>query len=297
MGIQDEELEGLSDEERAALEDDDDESEILGKIAGDNAGDSGDEDDDGEDDGEDAGATAGNQSADAGAAADAEGADDAAGEPASAAVSDEFRPEFKAAAPEGLAERLTALDQQESAIEKAFDDGEIDRDEMRKQLKAVASERTDLKIAESQAKWAEDQNADTRAQRWQWEQERFFVQEKAAIYKDPIILAALDASVKQLAADPVNAKKPAAFFLDEADRQVRKRFNMGDAPLKTIKTGDRQPDLSKVPKTLAQLPAAEMAETGSEEFAYLDKLDGIALETALRKLSPEQEARYLGGAA
>uniref|UniRef100_UPI001C1F6A1D hypothetical protein n=1 Tax=Zoogloea sp. LCSB751 TaxID=1965277 RepID=UPI001C1F6A1D len=83
--------------------------------------------------------------------------------------------------------------------------------------------------------------------------------------------------------------KPASFFLEEADRQVRKRFNMPageQTPAAKEAAKPRQPDLSKVPKTLAQLPAAEMAETGDVEFAYLDKLEGIALEQALRKLTP-----------
>ncbi len=302
MGIKDEELEGLSDEERAALEDEDDESEILGKIAGDD----GSDDDEGDDDDESTSAdsdkeSAGNAADDAGEGGKQDGAETGidgndetivAAEPVA-----EFRPEFKATVPDGLSDRLAALDQQESDIEKEFDEGNLERDEMRKQLKTIANERTDLKIAESQANWAKSQNDAAVEQRWKWEQERFFGQATADIYKDGIVMAALNASVVQLSNDPANSKRAAAWFLEEADRQVRSRFNMGQPVVKDAKPNNRQPDLSKVPKTLAQLPAAEMSETGDVEFAYLDKLDGIALEAALRKMTPEQEARYLGAAA
>lgn len=301
-------MEGLSDEERAALEDDDDESEILKGIAGDAAADDdeGDDDDSGEDDSaaagaDDAGAAADDAAGDAGTAA-AAGADAGAAEPAdepaaAAPVAPEFQPEFRAEAPEGLEEKLSALDTRTAELLEKFKSGEIELPDFMAQKGEIDSERLQLTLAAEQARWAKAQNEDARAQRWKWEQERFFGQEKSAIYKDPVMLAALNASVKQIAAAPEHANKPSSFFLEEADRQVRKRFNMGAGDAPQPKPKAKQPDLSGVPKTLANLPAAEVSETGSDEFAYLDKLDGIELERALAKLTPEQEARYLGAAA
>lgn len=306
MSIKDEGLEGLSDEERAALDDDDSEAEIIKGIAGD--------DDDDEDDGvqsntggsEDDPAAVGNT--DPAASTEVDPATSGSPEQSAAengAVADpvsatEFQPEFKAVVPDGLTDKIASLNTRTDELMAKFKDGEIEMPEFLKQTRAIDDERLQLTLAQKQAEWAQSQNADTRAQRWQWEQERFFGQEKASIYKDPIIMAALDASVKQLAADPAHAKKHASFFLEEADRQIRKRFNMGSTLAANAggkpSPGVKQPDLSAIPKTLANLPAAEMAETGSDEFAYLDKLDGIALEQALRKMTPEQEARYLGAA-
>lgn len=324
MGQKDENLDddldmaGLSDEERAALEDDDDESDILKNIVGEDDDEEDDEDnsngnaaaDDSDDD------TAANDDDDAAAAAVT---DAAAGDPkpgnaadddskagvaddAPAPVAAEFQPEFRAQLPEGLADKIAALDTSTAELLQKFKDGEIELPDFMAQKAAIDNERLQLTLAQKQAEWAQGQNEDARAQRWKWEQERFFGQEKAGIYKDPIMLAALDASVKQLAADKAHASKPASFFLEEADRQIRHRFNIAGA---TKTTGDktketkqrREPDMSKLPKTLADLPAADIAETGADEFAYLDKLEGIALEQALRKLTPEQEARYLGVSA
>lgn len=301
MGIREEDMEGLSDEERAALQDDDDESEILGKIAGDD----GSDDDEGDDDDDES--TTATSEKDAARAADgdagkggeqdsAEGDSDESDGNVVTTAPDEFQPELKAAAPEGLTEKIAEIDAKIKALREQRREGSIELDAYDEQKDALDEQKFELKIAADRANWAQSQNEETREQRWKWEQERFFGQEKAKMYEDPVILAALNASVKQIASDKANANKPASFFLEEADRQIRKRFNMGEPAVKETKQLNRQPDLTKVPKTLAQLPAAEMAETGDVEFAYLDKLDGIALEAALRKLTPEQEARYLGAA-
>lgn len=316
MGMKDEDLAGLSDEERAALEDDDGEADIIKSIAGDDGNDadddnsSGDGEDDDSADDDDAAAAAASAD-DAGANVDdtaTAGAADVADPDKAAAAADkvpvvveEFQPEFKAASPDNFAERMSSLDEREAKLDEEFSNGNIDNAELRKQLREIERERTDLTIEKKQAEWAEKQNTDSREQRWKWEQERFFGQDKAAIYKDekdPIALAALNATVKQLASDPANNRRSPGWFLEEADRRVRERFNLGASKVAdTPKKQDRTPDLSKVPKTLANLPAADIAETGADEFAYLDKLDGIALEQALRKLTPEQEARYLGVSA
>jgi len=330
MGQKDENLdddlgmEGLSDEERAALEDDDDESEILKNIAGD-AGDDGDED---EDDGDDNTASGGSDDDDGADDDDNAGEDDAAAVAAAAAgdsesgegvasgkpdvaeeqpvpAAAEFQPEFRAQLPEGLADKIASLDTRTTDLLQKFKDGELELPEFLAQKSEIDSERLQLTLAQKQAEWAQSQNEDARAQRWKWEQERFFGQERAGIYKDPIMLAALEASMKQLAADKANASRAPSFFLEEADRQIRQRFNIAGSTKADDKAADkvsetkrrREPDTSKLPKTLANLPAADIAETGADEFAYLDKLDGIALEQALRKMTPEQEARYLGASA
>lgn len=308
MGTEDNDMAGLSDEERAALAGDDGEGEGEGEGNGAVDGDDDRHGDDGSDD--DPGAADDGALAVA-AAADAHGAstgdlEQGKDDPGPGVVADttppaEFQPEFKAALPDGLAEKVTELDARTAELLEKFRAGSIELPDFMAQKSEIDNERLQLTLAQKQAEWAKTQNEDARAQRWQWEQERFFAQEKSGIYKDPIVLAALDASVKQLSADHANAKKPASFFLEEADRMVRQRFNMGgtaDAGGGKQKPAPKAPDLSSLPKTLASLPAAEMAETGSGgEFSYLDKLGGIELEAALRKLTPEQEARYLMGAS
>ncbi len=307
--IEDDELEGLSEDERAALEAEDDEAEILKSIADDE-----EELDDGDDQDDDE-AAEDDEEAGEGDAADGREADDPAPEgngeegaetelsanpaPAQPAAPD-FVPQFTAKVPEDLGARLEDVNARFAQLQQKLEDGDISVAEYVVQNQALVDERMALKLAEEQAKWADAQNREQRQQRWQWEVERFHATEAAALYKDPIMKAALDVAVRQLDADPANAKKPDAWFLEEADRQVRQRMSL--APADKPASGRRaakQPDLSNLPRTLGNLPAAELSETGADEFAYLDKLldkDPMAYEAALRKLTPEQEARYLGAA-
>lgn len=296
--FEDDELAGLSDDERAALESDDDEAEILKSIADEEDGD----DDDGQDE-EAADAEDGSEDgeSDEGGQAEAEEpADDAPAAPAPAVRNEapaEFRPEFIASVPQDLAARLEGVTQRFGELQQKLEDGEISVADYVVQNQALVDERMALKLAEEQAKWAVNQNAAQREQRWKWEVERFYAGESAAIYKDPILKAALDVAVRQLDTDPANSNRPDAWILEEADRRVRERMNLGAPQQEKGRKGAKQPDLSKLPKTLANLPAAELSETGADEFAYLEKLldrDPMAYEAALRKLTPEQEARYLG---
>jgi len=153
-----------------------------------------------------------------------------------------------------------------------------------------------LQRSMQQAEFAQRQNAEARTQRWEYEQERFFGQAANEMYKDPVMFAALNAQVKALGQDAANVKQKPHWFLEEADRLVRDRFAIGAKTPTGEKPGGKKPtapDLSKLPKTLANIPAAELPDTGNAEFAHLDKLDGMDLEMALAKLSPEQEERYL----
>jgi len=207
----------------------------------------------------------------------------------------EFSPEFRAAVPEGLDDRLAELDQQEEAIEARFDAGEIERDEMRRQIKALDSERTDLKIAAAQSKWAETQNAESRTQRWQWEQERFFGSEKnAETYKDPVMVAMLDAQVKQLANAAENKNRPAGWFLEEADRLIRGRFQGVSAPTPSVPPVERKPQPTV--RTLSNIPAAAPAPVGDDVMGKIGTLEGEDLEKYLARMSPADVEKLLRAA-
>lgn len=290
--FEDDELEGLSDDERAALESEDDEADILKDIAGDEEDDADEEESDEE---QSESEEESNETADESPSDTSDEADESEPTAKQPEPKADFVPQFTASVPQDLTARLDNVNARFAELQQKLEDGDVSVAEYVVANQSLVEERMALKLAEEQAKWAQAQNASQRQQRWQWELERFNASESAAIYKDPIIKAALDVAVRQLDADPANASKPDAWFLEEADRQVRERMNLGAKP----KAKAKQPDLSGLPKTLANLPAAELSETGADEFAYLEKLldkDVMAYEAALRKLTPEQEARYLGAA-
>jgi hypothetical protein len=115
--------------------------------------------------------------------------------------------------------------------------------------------------------------------------------------------AGWDRWVRQLGADPENNDKPGEWFLKEAHRLNSMQYNpqksvpkVESAPAADKKPAPkpRTPDLSNIPPTLGSAPAASAVSEGDGgEFAHLANLKGIALERALARMTPDQEARYL----
>jgi len=275
-------LAGLSPEELAALADDDDnqnadDADALRAIAGDDEGAHGNENADDEDagaDGEEANAGDGSED------------DQAAGEPE---VTGEFVAKQTAEFVADFDQRMAAIKQAKAELREQLNNGDIDLDQYEAKKDEISDEETTLRIKQASAENAARQNAHIDSKRWEWEQEQFFGDKRNAIYKDKIVMAALNAAVIDLANDPKNANQKGNFFLNEADKIVRERFGAASSTGKQ----NRQPDLSKIPKTLSNLPAADTEQENGGEFAHLEKLSGMDLEYAVAKLSPEQVQRYL----
>lgn len=278
-GYTEEELSLLSDEEREAIAADSPEADraALEAIAGDGEG------DDGDDAVGDAGGDDGDQ---AGAQGDVDGAAGTGGDDAVDKAG--FVPKYHAPAVEDYAAKLTALDESFQAGDVELKDYNAQRDAMvRQQIKAEISA---------------EQNAQVEEQLWEREISDFMDVHKeygASKFRH----AALDIAVKDLAADEANTDKPGRWFLREAHKIVEREFGAtfaADNGTKAVvdsvedkKPGNRKPDLSLVPKTLAHLPAAELPDTGSvDEFAHIDRMTGIELENAVARLSPAERERY-----
>ena len=308
---------GLSEDELAALEADDDDLDALKDIAGDDDDD--DDTDGGEDDADDdldeddADADDDETAAAAEAVArqpvksDRPAASDA--DPAAQGDDDgdvdgdglgEFQSSYTAEAVENFDARMQEFADSKKALRAQLANGDIDMDAYEDQRESITVQEQALREQNLKAVIASEQAEQAASNRWKWEQERFFADKTNAIYTDALTMGMLDMAVKQLAQDPKNAARTAPWFLAEADKMVRERTGAtrtepAKVDAKKETEAKRKPDLSKVPKTLADLPAAELNDTGTDEFAHLDKLTGMKLEAAIAKMSPAQQARYLGG--
>ncbi len=238
------------------------------------------------------------------ASAEADAAADAGGEPAAdkpdgtelkAAESAEFTPKFTADMPEGAADRLLEIQTEKDSLVERFNDGEIDMPALMAGMSRLDDERVTLVVAQENAKFAEHQNASLRTQRWEWEQERFFGNDKnAATYADPVMVAALDSQVKILANDPANSSRKASWFLEEADRLVRARFTGAATPVIPAPAGRAQ---QPTVRTLAGLPAAAPAPVGDDVMGKISLLEGEDLEKFMAKMPTADVDKLLRAAA
>jgi len=229
------------------------------------------------------------------AAADAKAKDDAAAteEPADDKV---FTPSFRAAQVEDYDAKLDALTE-------SFEKGDITLTQYNRDMSSLVTAKTKADIAE-------ESNRQSAEQRWDWEIDRFMDDAKEQkelgnidYRTNKILQASLDAAVKDLASKEENANRTGRWYLMEAHKQVMGQFGRSvtgessaedkAAEAAAAKAAGRRPDLKAVPKTLGGLPAASPSETGTDnEFSSLDKLDGLALERAIAKMTPEQADRY-----
>jgi hypothetical protein len=154
---------------------------------------------------------------------------------------------------------LTELDKLKTALDEAkkkFDDGEIDYAKL-----------DEIKDAYNEMKWKADfaveSNKNMQEGRWEWEQERFLDDNKD--YRDNKTLnAAFVATVNAVIVTDEGKKMSDREVLVKAQEQI-------EADLLGIKKPEEEEE---------------------DEFAYLDKLEGEALQKAIDKLSPEQSQRY-----
>ena len=295
--ILDEELLGLSDEEREALgnEDDAEDRELLQSLLKD-------------DDADAAGAH--------GVAAQAadEGAGESGGLTENGQQADEpggpgeFQPMYVAPPVDDYAGKMAQIAQAQRELATGYENGDFDLAEYQAKLRNVTEAEWALREQQLKANLAAEQRQQQMAQRWQWEQERFFTNPANKAYReDPVIGPAFAAAVQLLAADANNDRRPMQWFLEEADRLTRSRFRLpGDAGQLTYSqdgansTSQGRGGRAKggqVPPTLGGLPAASIPDVGGDEFSRLDRLEGMELEMALSRLSQAEADRYLNARA
>lgn len=306
--MEEDDLAGLSEQERAALEEDSDDVEALKAIAGKDAPD----DDEGDDPPEATPAPTPAPDGDPDAtpeptpAPTPEPTPAPTAEPAPKAKGDDPIT-FTAEAPEDAAEKITALRAEKAAAFKKLMDGELEpeaysaiEDKVLGQISEIERELTTAKVAaDFTVQQAERAYRNTVSTVLDAAKKNEGIDYHAPENKH--LHEALDRTVKWLANDPANADKPAQWFIEEAHSLVKSRFNLGksatpqatQAPAASGKqtNAGKAPNLSGLPPTVRNVPAAADSDDGGE-FAHLSGLTGMALERAVAKMSPEQQQRW-----
>lgn len=318
----DEALAQLTDEERAAVADDeltDDQRAALEEIANDGEDDDGEGSDDSEDD--DAGGEGDDDSGEEGMAAGAddggEGEDDDDQAEASDGEDDDddFTPTYKFELPEDFDAQVKAIDDAEADAAAKFKAGDLDADAFIAENRRLAEERRKLDAMRTKAEIAEGMTSQTIEQQWTRKVLKFMSKPQDGIdYKaDAAARGDFDAAIKVLGNNPACNEKSFDWFLARAhkmtmalrDQAPPKGKNQPpkteagdkggkDKPAdKSKKPSPRKPKVDNLPPNLANVPGGDGPGDVQDEFADIDSLDGIDFERALAKMTPAQRERYL----
>lgn len=308
-------LAGLSAQEREFLESmDDNDEEMRAAMGLDPAAPAADGDDDDGDTARPAG-----DADKGGEPGDDDGADDAAGDGDDGAADEQAQPEQRdepavpqPVAPADAGDQRKTLHQERSEAMRRFMDGEMSHEDFAAEDSRIQDKLYELVRAEATDQARTQIAQDTMMAEYRGELSAVIKQAKAAGIvgiDDPssdagrqfdraVRMFGQEAAERGLRDAPGNlaASKDA---LNEALALVMRRSGKAvpaaaPAPDKPAAAKARPPvDRSTLPPTLAAAPAAADAAVGGGEFAHLESLEGVDLERAIAKMTPEQLDRFL----
>ena len=293
----------LSDEERAALEGDDDDA---GQDEGDEDDiEAGDTDDaDGAQDGKPAAASSENADGGAGDGDGRSAGDDAGGDDGGGEGPTVVETPLRAAPVDKAQAALQALDDKEGELQAKFDEGDITSGELASGLKEIAKNRGEIEWALRKNELAEEMATQARDNAWNAEVRRFMDGPGKIIGTSESMTIAFDSVVRKVTADPNNQKLSDRQMLERAHKIFTSDIATlgGDKP--AAKAEDDKPAKDagkprrdiKAPPTLANVPSAEIESADGGKFAALDRLaetNPIKFEKAFAKLPPAEQQAYL----
>ena len=265
-------LETLTEEERAALEE---EGDALDEV---------DEDEAAEGD-------------TAAASPDGERVDDSGeGESQEEAEDEETKdvsgpaPLLAADAPADADEKLAEIARQKEELVQKFEDGDLTAKEYQLELDKLAKQEREIEQAQFKAKLAQEM-AEQQARNAWLQTVNQFLDEHKEYRQFPLRYKALDIAVRELAAKEENQGLSGREILEKAHAQIVEQFGL-------VK-GEQKPESKreiKAPPTLAKVPASAATETENGRWARLDRLmetDPIRYEMELAKLPEEEREAYL----
>ena len=206
------------------------------------------------------------------------------------------KPLFNADLPADIEAQRTALDEKEAAIDQQYDEGDILFTEHKQALRDINKQRNALDRAELKAELAAEAYQTQIDNSWQASQEAFFSAHPEFKIDNEAKWAAFDQLVKNETKTVLD--KGGAVGVPELERaytKYKQAFNIEAAAPKQAKAPASKNE-GVVPPNLGKLPAATANDTDDGKFAHLDRLEGVAFEDALAKLSDAQRDEYLRSA-
>lgn len=289
MATDQEHDDGLTEEERAALAEEEDYSEAGEEVENDDGEGAGDETADDDAEGSDAGDE--DDPKDGDDAADAGRDDGASDEEGDAAA--ENAPILVAQPPSDAEAKLKDIADKKEALITQFDEGDITAREYQKELDALAKQEREIERAVERAQLAHDMEQQRLQNEWQSTVNQFL--DDNPIYKDnQRLYRALDQEVRDVAGTEAAANWSGARILAEAHKNLVKAFNLPSGKRDQATAPKREK--TDPPPSLHNVPAADGQEMTGGKYAALDRLastNPLAYEEALMQLPEAERNAYL----
>ena len=192
--------------------------------------------------------------------------------------------------------QLSELDKERDELAAKYESGGMDFREYNAQLRQIDKKEIALNMEMTKAQIYSDMNAQRVQSNWNDATAQFLSDPENAAFQSPAMQSLLAQELQQIWKDPEQSKLSYADVLNTAKSAVQKSLRdvLGlseSAPVTPPKKSAKE--TVSIPQTLGTVPAARGNEVGGGEFAHLDSLTGIQLESALRRMTKDQVNRYL----
>ena len=192
--------------------------------------------------------------------------------------------------PEDYDQRVAANEKALADLDKAYDDGDISHSEWRQQMRKLDRESLDLMMLKERAQLAHESSQQALMNHWQGLIQPFLAKHPE-LGEDEVSMSGFDSYLKQVTGPVMQAGgAPGQAEIDKAYGLWCKRFNFTPAGEQQAAPAGKKPITA--PPTLGGLPVSNGNSVEDGRWAALDRLEGVAFEEALAKLSPSELDEY-----
>ena len=197
---------------------------------------------------------------------------------------------------------ISALDARDAELKAKLEeldnqvaDGEIDLTDHIKESRAIMEERNQIALEKSKQSIYAEENQRELNSRWDRAINDFYADESNKQFDvaenggNDVIYNALNSTVQDLQQkSPGNAP---SWYLSEGKKLVSEAFGITNEAKPEQKKRRKSALDTDIPNTLSGVPAAAENSVGGE-FDHLEKLTGIELEEAVSRMSPAQQEKW-----
>lgn len=216
-------------------------------------------------------------------------------QPKQAAEQPAPQPVFKPVATEELKAKYEEIDKREEQLVEKFEEGELTTREYNAQLRALNKERGDLEWQERKAELNRESVEQQIARQWEADV-KAFSERHPEVWENEEDFKALDLLVKSITS--AKAEQGLPYGTEDLERAYRiwadERGIAAPKPAKAEQQAQQQKQLD-LPPTLAKVPAAAPEDTDDGKYAALDRLadsDPQKYQEAIARMSPDEYAAY-----
>lgn len=192
----------------------------------------------------------------------------------------------EAALPDDFDQQVKANDDAMASLEKRYEDGDISFAEYRNEQRALDKEARRLERLADRAELAKESSQQAMENQW-YAVITPFTNAHPELSEDDVTRNAFDTYIRAETAKTLAAGgMPGQAEIDRAYANWCKRFNFKNENTSEPAKNTRQPN--KVPPTLGGLPAASTTSVEDGKLAAISRLEGVAYEEALAKLTPAE---------